>query len=176
MWLKMDLDGIIVELCIRQYIKKENRASDKYDYWCKVGFSFSSQTWLNYNKENDEVFLCYEVDDLAKALDNLLNNKLSEPTTVELIEPDFCFELMPKEDLRNNPRILYIQLGHEIADISMEWKIFFWHGGELTENYLTVKLDRTDIMNLRNYLFLVTGKYDEHAPEIIEMEKNGILY
>lgn len=175
MRLKMDLEGIIVELCIQQYVKKEDRVSDEYDYWCKVGFSFSSQPWLNYNKKNEEVFLSYEVDDLAVALDNLLNNKLSEPTTMVLIEPDFRFELMPKKDLRKNPRILRIQRGYEIIDISMEWKIFFWHNG-LTANYLTVTLDRTDIKYLRNYLFLVTGRYDEHASEIIAMEKNGILY
>lgn len=175
MWLKMDLDGIIAELCIRQYIKKENRTSDEYDHWCNVGFSFSSQQWLNYNKENDTILLSYEVDDLAEALDNLLNDKLYKPTTTEFIEPDFCFELMPKMDLRNNPQILYIRSGHEIADISMEWKVFFWHGG-LTANHLSVTLDRTDITNLRNYLFLITGKYDKHTPEIIEMEKNGILY
>ena len=89
MWLKMNLDGIIVELCIQRYVKKENRTADEYGHWCKVGFSFSSEPWLNYNKENDEVFLSYEVDDLAAALDDLLNDKLSEPTTVELIEPDF---------------------------------------------------------------------------------------
>lgn len=175
MWLKMNLDGIIVELCIQRYVKKENRNSDEYDYWCDVGFSFSSEPWLNYNKENDEVFLSYEVDDLAAALDELINDKLSEPTTVELIEPDFCFELTPKEDLRNNPRVLHIQPGHEIVDISMEWKISFWHDG-LTANYLTVTLGRANITNLRDYLFLVTGQYDESTPVIIEMEKNGILY
>ena len=175
MWFKMDLDGIIVELCIQQYVKKEARTADEYDHWCKVSFSFSSQPWLNYNKGNDEVFLSYEVDDLAKILDDLLNDRLSKPTTMELIEPDFCFELMPKEDLRNNPRILYVQQGHEIADISMKWKVFFWHDG-LTANYLTVTLDRADIANLRNYLFLITGKYDEHTPEIMKMEKIGILY
>ena len=109
MWLKMNLDGIIVELSIQRYVKKENRTSDEYGHWCEVGFSFSSEPWLNYNKENDEVFLSYEVDDLAAALDDLLNDKLSEPTTVELIEPDFCFELLPKEDLRNNSRVLYIK-------------------------------------------------------------------
>ena len=175
MWLKMNLDGIIVELSIQRYVKKENRTSDEYGHWCEVGFSFSSEPWLNYNKENDEVFLSYEVDDLAAALDDLLNDKLSEPTTVELIEPDFCFELLPKEDLRNNSRVLYIQPGHEIVDISMEWKISFWHNG-LTANYLTVTLDRIEITNLRDYLFLVTGQYDESTPVIIEMEKNGILY
>lgn len=141
----------------------------------RVSFSFSSESWLNYNKENDEVFLSYEVDGLTATLDDLLNDKLSEPTTVELIEPDFCFELMPKEDLRNNPWVLYIQPGHEIADIFMEWKVSFWHGG-LTANYLTVALDRADITILKNYLRLVTEQYNEHTPEIIEMKRNRNLY
>lgn len=174
MWLKLDLDGIIVELQIQQYTKQDARTSDEYGYWCKVGFLFSSHPWLNYSKENDELFLSYEVDDLANALDDLLDDRLSESQELTLIEPDFCFELIPKQDLRNNSRILYIQPGYEIADISMEWRVSFWHDG-LTANYLTVTLDRTDIRNLRDYLFLVIGKYNDHSPEIIEMKKNGLL-
>ncbi len=175
MWLRMDLDGITVGFQIQQYTKQNARIGDEYDYWCKVSFSFFSEPWLNYNKENAEVFLSYEVDDLAQTLEDLLNDRLSKPTAVELIEPDFCFKLSPKEDLRNNPQFLYIQPGREIADISMEWKVFFWHDG-LTENHLTVALDREDIINLRNYLFWVIGKYNETTPEIIDMEKKGILY
>lgn len=175
MWLRMDLDGITVELQIQQYSKQNARTGDEYDYWCKVSFSFFSEPWLNYKKENEEVFLSCEVDDLAQALDDLLNDRLSKPAEVEHIEPDFCFELSPKEDLRNNSRILYIKPGQEIADISMEWKVFFWHDG-LTANHLTVTLDRENIINLKNYLFWVTGKYNETTPEIIEMKKSGILY
>ncbi len=175
MRLKMDLDGIAVELQIQQYTKRNARTGDECDYWCKVSFSFFSEPWLNYKKENEEVFLSGEVDDLAQALDDLLNDRLSNPAEVEHIEPDFCFEFMPKEDLRNNPRILYIQPGQEIADISMEWKVYFWHDG-LTANYLTVAMDREDIINLRNYLFYIVGKYDETTPEIVKMKENGILY
>lgn len=175
MWLKMDLDGIIVELRVQRYVKTEKQTLDAYSHRCEVAFSFSSEPWLNYSSENYAVFYPFEVDDLAAALDDLLNDKLSEPTIVELIEPDFRFRLKPKVDLRNNPRVLYIQPGHEIADISMNWEVYFWHDG-LTANYLTIALDRSDITNLKNYLFLVTGQYNEHTPEIVEMIKSGILY
>lgn len=175
MRLRMDLDGITAELQIQKYTKQIARTGDEYDYWCKVSFSFFSEPWLNYNNDNEEVFLSCEVDDLARSLEDLLNDRLPEPKVVEFIEPDFCFELFPKEDLRNDPRILYIKPGQEIADISTEWKVFFWYGG-LTANHLTVALNRENIINLKNYLFWVTGKYDETTPEIVEMKKSGILY
>ena len=94
-----------------------------------------------YKKENEEVFLSCEVDGLAQALDDLQNDKLSKPVVVDHIEPDFCFELSPKEDLRNNSEILYIQSGQGITDISMAWKVYSWHDG-LTENYLIMTMDR----------------------------------
>lgn len=175
MWLRLDLEGIITELCIRKYVKQEKQNGFASDYWCDVGFSFSFPPLINYTKSHDEILLSDEVDALAKALNDLLNDKLTERVTLEFCEPDFCFELMPKEDLRNNPRLLYIRPGHEIADICAEWKVFFWNGA-LTANYLTVTLDRADIMALRNYLFLVIGKYNTDTPEIAEMIKGGILY
>ena len=160
MWLKLDLDGIIFQLQIRGY-----RASSKEKWdsqWCKTDFSFSSGDWLNYSKQNDEIFLSYEIEELANNLDKLLKDELTEITEMECTEPDFKFILHPKRDLRNDPRYTYVQEGHEIVDISMEWTVTFWHEG-LTNNYLSVEFDRDDIQYLLKYLNLVIGNADKNS-------------
>ena len=44
-----------------------------------------------------------------------------------------------------------------IEDIFAEWKIYFWNQG-LTDNHLTVTLEREHIMELRDYLASVYKK------------------
>lgn len=172
MWFKLDLCGIEMNMRIKEY---EPSDKEKWDYqWCRVDFSFIGESWLNYQKANDEVLLSCEVEELAHSLDDLLNDKLSEIKTIECIEPDFNFILHPKRDLRNDPKYTYIQKGYEIADIYMEMKIFFWHEG-LTDNYLSVTFDRNDLQSLRNYLFLIIGKIDKEDSVIKEMISEGVL-
>ena len=173
MWLKLNLDGIVLSLRILQY--KKVKADDWDSTWCKTDFSFMSEPWLNYSKEDDEVLLAREVDELVEALEKLLTDQLYEPTEFTCIEPDFIFELNPKEDLRKNPRYLYIQPGCEIADIDLEWKVFFWNEG-LTGNYLSVALARPDIECLLTYLKVVTGQLSEKDAEIQTLIAKGILY
>lgn len=173
MWLKLNLDGIVMSLRIRQYKKVE--ADDWDSTWCNTDFSFISEPWLKYIKEDDEVLLAREVDDLAEALEKLLTDQLFMPTEFTCIEPDFIFELNPKEDLRKNPRYLYIQPGCEIADIDLEWKVFFWHEG-LTGNYLSVVLARPDIECFLTYLKVVTGQLSEKDAEVQSLIAQGILY
>ena len=173
MWLKLNLDGIVLSLRIRQY--KKVKADDWDSTWCKTDFSFMSEPWLNYSKEDDEVLLAREVDELVEALEKLLTDQLYEPTELTCIEPDFIFELNPKEDLRKNPRYLYIQPGCEMADIDLEWKVFFWYEG-LTGNYLSVALARPDIECLLTYLKVVTGQLSEKDAEIQTLIAKGILY
>ena len=130
--------------------------------------------WLNYCEDDSEVFLAREIEDLAKALDDLLNDRLNAPTEFTCIEPDFNFVLNPKQDVRLNPKVLYVRPGCEIVDIDIEWKISFWHDG-LTPNYLSVTLDRADIESLLLYLRLVMGKVQESAPEIKALMSKGII-
>ena len=67
MWLKLDLSGIKLSMQIRNYRKVSD---DDWDsVWCKTDFAFVSDEWLNYRKDNDEVFLAREIEDLAKSLD-----------------------------------------------------------------------------------------------------------
>ena len=173
MWLKLNLDGIVLSLRIRQYKKVE--ADDWDSTWCKTDFSFISEPWLKYIKEDDEVLLAREVDELVEALEKLLTDQLYEPTEFTCIEPDFIFELNPQEDLRKNPRYLYIQPGCEIADIDLEWKVFFWYEG-LTGNYLSVALARPDIECLLPYLKVATGQLSEKDTEVQSLIAQGILY
>ena len=152
MRFECDISGIMVKLQINGY--KPTNKDNWYSEWCKCDFSFSSDNWLNYHKENDEVLLSSEVKELAEAFTKLLDNQFSEETEITCIEPDFIFKLYPQTDLRNNPNYLYIQPGCEIQDIYIEWKIYFWNDG-LTDNYLTITLDRKEITSLRDYLVSV---------------------
>lgn len=118
MKLKLDLDGIIVQLQIRNY-----NPELKEDYctgWCKVDFSFSSESWLNYSQDNSEVFLSSEVSDLYSDLERLLHDELTDIKELGMVEPDFFFRLHPKFDIRNDPKVLYVAPGHEIRDISVD--------------------------------------------------------
>lgn len=172
MWLMLDLDGIVLRLQIRDYVKV---AADDWDStWCKTDFSFVSEPWLNYHKEDDEVFLAREIDELKEALQALMNNQLTEVTEFVCIEPDFSFVLNPQQDVRLNPRVLYVRSGFEMVDIDVEWKIAFWHDG-LTANYLSVFLDRDNIESLLSYLRLIMGEIKESDPKIQQLIRDGIL-
>ena len=149
MWFEIDASGIKIKLQINGYRPTNEENLDSV--WCNCDFLFSSGDWLNYHKENDEILLAGEVDELEENLSKLLDNKLLKTKELACIEPDFIFKLYPQTDLRHDPKYIYVQPGYEIQDIYLEWKIFFWHGG-LTDNYLTITLYRDEIVRLRDYL------------------------
>lgn len=165
MRLKLDLCGIEMNLRIKQYEKADK---DNWDcQWCRIDCLFHSKSWLNYQITNDEILLSCEVEELAKVLDDLLNDKLLNKTTLDFIEPDFNFILYPK-------RHVHTLKGYEIGDISMEMEVFFWNG-VLTENHLSLTFYREDIQYLKNYLLLVMGELQQNDSEIMDMISNGIL-
>lgn len=155
MWFEIDASGINIKLQINGYrpTNKDNWDSE----WCRCDFLFSSGDWLNYHKENDEVLLASEVDELEEKLSKLLDNKLTESEEMVCIEPDFIFKLYPQTDLRENPEYTYVQPRYEIQDIYLEWKVFFWCDG-LTDNHLVVNLGRDEIKSMRDYLSIITKK------------------
>lgn len=121
------------------------------DWWCDCGFSFRFESKINYNVEHDELLMPEEIDSLAAALTELLDGNITVPTEEAMTEPDFVFMLYPQKDLRTDPKYTYIAPGYEIQDIYVEWRIFFWDDG-LTSNYLTITLDREDILSFRDFL------------------------
>lgn len=172
MRLKIDLNGIMLCLKIRGYTPS---TQDDWDsQWCNVDFSFSSGNWLDYHRENDEVLLSCEVETLADSIEKLLNDQIDKVTEISCIEPDFNFILHPKRDLREDPKYTYVREGYEIADIYMEWTVTFWNEG-LTDNYLSVTLDREDMKVLLAYLKYVIGKFAARDPEISDLIQRDFL-
>lgn len=110
--MEMNLGGITVKLEIRGYTKYDRESEEK-----RLDFSFISQPWLRYKRQDDEVLTNEEVEALAEHLERLLNGRMAEPTELECIEPDFCFQFEPEEDVRQNPRVLYVKPGNEWADM-----------------------------------------------------------
>lgn len=155
MYFYKDISGIDVYLNIKDY--SPSTKDDWYCKWCKCDFMFKSGEWLNYHKEDDEAFLSSEVENLKEYLTKLLNGELSEVYEFDCMEPDFIFTLYPETGKRNDPKYVYIQPGFEIEDIRMEWKVYFWSDG-LTDNFLTITLDRSDIIELRDYLLSIIRK------------------
>ena len=153
--MRIDVAGIIIDFLVKGYRKSTRENWD--DLWCKCDFSFRSNNWLNYQSVDNEVLLSCEDEELENNLTQLLDGKITEKTVIEPIEPDFKFILYPEEDLRNNPNYTYVQPGYVIVDFYLEWKVYFWHEG-LTDNHLTVTLDRTEITALRDYLRSVIKK------------------
>lgn len=83
--------------------------------------TLQSPEWLNYQIVSDETMLAAEVEDVRDKINDLLHDKLDKPEKIECIEPDFTFLLHPKEDIRNNPDVVYVKPGCEIADIDMDF-------------------------------------------------------
>jgi len=171
-WLKLDIQGIILELQIGRYQKSNHDIWD--EQWNDVGFSLTSGKWLNY-QTGGELLLSIEVEELLDKTNKLLNDELSEVEEIVCIEPDFNFKFYPKRDLRDDPNYTYVAEGFEITDIYMEWKIYFWSDG-LTDNYISLTFDREDLKMLLNYLFLITGILEKDSETVNNMIQNGFLY
>lgn len=144
-----NVSGIEIMLRIDNY---QSPAKHSFgDWWCDCGFSFKFGNIINYSVEHDELLMPEDIDGLTASLTELLNGNIEEPTEEPMTEPDFVFVLYPQKDLRTDPKYTYISPGHEIQDIYVEWRIFFWDDG-LTSNYLTITLDRDDIISFRDFL------------------------
>lgn len=172
MQLKMDLCGIELQFKIHGYVPSVHEKWD--DQWCRCDFSLTSGNWLNYRKVLDEVLLSCEVENIADNLQKLLNDNLAEKTEISFIEPDFQMTLCPKRDLRDDPKYLYVQPGYEIADIYMDWRVYFWSEG-LTDNFLSVTLGREDIEILLTYLQYVMRRFNASSPEIQDLIAKDFL-
>lgn len=151
MEFKLNAEGIKITLKIDGYKKVKNNDNPIF---CLCSYSFESDNWLNYHKENDEILACEEIDFLIEELNNLLNDKIIDDKEIEFWEPDFTFKLIGKKDLRKDKNYTYIAKGFEIEDICLYWNVHFWDKaeGSLSENYLSICLYREDIEKLLAYL------------------------
>lgn len=91
-------------------------------------------------------------------------------------EPDLEFYLSPKQDLRNNPNLVYVKEGYEIADVTMDLKINLWdEKGTLTSNYIFTTFDRKEIEAFYYYLCLITNVLDKEDDNIKKLIKNRTI-
>lgn len=175
MWIKLDLEGIDFHFRISKYRKstKENG----FDEWCEVDLTLQAREWLNYQIVSDETLLAVEVEEIRDRIDNLLNGSLEKPEKIECIEPDLEFHLHPKEDIRNNPDVVYVKPGYEIADIDMDLIVSFWdRDGALSANRLLLSFGREDLEKLLCYLQYVTGVINKEDVMVKELIAEGCVY
>lgn len=85
MGFELDVSGVKIELEISRY--RLTSKKNQFLKWCTCNFRFSSENWLKYHKENDEILLCCELDELTNALTDLLDNKIQEAKEISFIEP-----------------------------------------------------------------------------------------
>lgn len=157
MRLNLNLDGMEIWLGVNGYTPSTR---ENWDYqWCDVDFSFKFENVINYRKDDDEVLLSCEIEEIVSVFTKLLNDEYTEKFRLGFIEPDFEFEILPKDDK---------------GDMLVEWHVNLWHEG-LTGNYFSVCLDRNDISTMRDYLKCIVGTLSKDSIEIQELITKGII-
>lgn len=173
MWFRLNLGGIDFHFQISKY-RKSTRENWDYE-WCDVDLTLQAK-WLNFQITSSAILLAMEVEKIRDKIDALLNDKLDNPERIECIEPDLEFHLYPKEDIRNNPEIVYVQPGYEIADIGMDFVVSFWADDGLSANRLLLSFGREDLEKLLCYLRYITKSTDDKDEKIQSMIEEGCLY
>lgn len=175
MWFRLNLEGIDFHFRISKYQKSTKENWD--DEWCRIDLTLQAPDWLNYRIVYAETMLAAEVEHIRDKINDLLHDKLSKPETIECIEPDFVFHLHPKEDIRNNPDVLYVKPGFEIADIDMDFQVTFWdRDGALSSNRLMLSFIREDLEMLLCYFQYITGIVDDNDEMVQRLLSEGHLY
>lgn len=75
MWLKLNLEGMKIELQISDYQQSSKENWD--DNWCYIDFSFVFQGCINYSGTSS-VMLSYEVEELEKTITGFIDGKSKE--------------------------------------------------------------------------------------------------
>lgn len=93
MWLKLNLEGMKINIQIRNYEKSDK---DKWDMqYCKVDFSFIFRNIINYKNSSEILFSC-EIEELKDKLDDLLNDRITKEFELEFMNLILCFFLVLK--------------------------------------------------------------------------------
>ena len=165
---------MIVRLSVNDY-EKSNKA-DWDSQWCNCEFSLGFENQLIFYESIGSLLLSCEIENLESKLTQLLNDELDEAYKLECLEPDFQFILQPKRDLRNDPNIVYVQKGHEIADIAMEWRVFLWIGGFATDNYFALALGRKEINPAARFPSRRSDRVNDDQPRFSAARLPGRLF
>ena len=140
MALYLDVDGIHVEFCIDGYKNDDYRD----DTWCECQLKLNAGNWLHYDVHG-ELLRVEEIKQLYERLCLLLNRKLEYDDEFVCSEPDFEFRFY---SFHNGGHSLEL---HEISDFSLEWRVNLWNG-YLTDNHISISLDRYEIEKFKDYL------------------------
>ena len=116
-----DIQWIKVSLRIKYY--EPTRKTGWEEQWCTCSWSFYNNTNLNYNMNDNQALMTCEVEDIKKHC--LLCGELKMEKTITCIEPYFIFIFHPKTDKFN---------------YHVEWIVYFWDSGALTDHYFTIVL------------------------------------
>ncbi len=127
------------ELDIDRTHKDEANEDDR---WCKVSLRVKNKV-LDYKIEEKEIFLEYEIENLAEKLGELLDGKLEEDEQVEFFQPDLEFLLYPSEDVEES-----------IVDIRLN----IIQDGVLSADYYNLCILKEDIEKIYQYLRSVIGE------------------
>ena len=97
--------------------------------------------------DNQALMTC-EVEDIKKTVSSLLWGELKMEKTITCIEPYFKFIFHPKTDKLN---------------YHVEWIVYFWDSGALTNHYFTIVLWKDNIEALRDYFSAIIEKGTRNA-------------
>ena len=121
MWLKLNIEGMKIELQISNYQQSNKENWD--DNWCDIDFSFVFQGCINYSGTSS-VMLSDEVEELEKTITGFIDGKFKKRKILQLIEPDFVFEFTPNNNRVHIEKTEFLTLENEKSSTMMEWKVY----------------------------------------------------
>ena len=171
MKLKLLLDRVSVTFGIEYYESDNER---KNVMMCKTPFSFVSNdgNWLNYNCPEAYTMANIEVKKLLESLKKLILDEYASTEEVSFFNQTFRFILHPKHHLEDKELLPYYN--DKVFPSYLEWRLYFLYD-DFGENFLTVRLNETEIGYLKNFLSYVTGEIDKSNIVIQNMISNNIL-
>ena len=114
---------------INRIVNKES------EEWCSMQISVKNE-FFNYKNEG-ELLLFSEVEEIKNYLEQLLNGKLEEEEQLDFTEPDLELNLYPSDN---------------VEYILLDIKFNLIEQGELSADYYNLCLDKKEIDELYSYL------------------------
>lgn len=114
---------------INRIVNKES------EEWCNMQISVKNE-FFNYKNEG-ELLLFSEVEEIKNYLEQLLNGKLEEEEQLDFTEPDLELNLYPSDN---------------VEYILLDIKFNLIEQGELSADYYNLCLDKKEIEDFYNYL------------------------